>query len=294
MAGPRPGGASLNVSAPIMVGVLVALATAGGGAAWAMRMRALDEQIATTTKGLKTLHLGGKLPPNQDVMDYLTARGAALDTGYRDALSLLTTPPVSLKGHADPQLYFQQRVHEVQSQLVRLSSARGLTPPTLLGLPKELPPSDVAPRFLLQLALIEQLAETVLPIADVDTVASFKVEDPGMVPAGDEEPFITRLPVRLRGSASLKGVSTMLAAIDRMRPVVDVSALRVSVPKVKTDAGDAPSSKAGAAPSTAGEAPSPRASGVLEIDCVLVRYVAGTAPLPEPKAVERNAKGKAR
>jgi hypothetical protein len=265
----------VSVSLPMLATVTLLLACGGGAAAWAMRMGSLAEQIQAKRKALKTMHLAGRVPPNQQVMDYLASRGSALEGRYREALALMTVSPAGLEGRSDPQLYFQQRVHEVQNALARLASARDLAAPLVLGLPKDLPPPDVAPRFLIQLAMVQEVAEVIIPIPQISELASFKVEDPQPVAAAEErDAFLTRLPIRVRGRATLKGVATLLAMLDRIKPVVDVVSLRLSAPKAAAE--PAAAAAGGAAEPAAEAAP----VDVLEFDCVAVRYLVTTPQLP--------------
>jgi hypothetical protein len=148
---------------------------------------------------------------------------------------------------ADPQLYFQERFHEVQRALERLAAARDAAVPEQLGFPKELPPSDTVPRLLVQLALMQELAELAFE-HQVSALTSLKVEDPQPVSGEDGEgPFVMRLPVRMRVTASLPQLMKILGAIEQKRPLIDVRGLRVASPP----AGDA-----------------------LEVELVLARYLA--------------------
>jgi [acyl-carrier-protein] S-malonyltransferase len=64
-----------------------------------------------------------------------------------------------VEGQGDPQLYFQQRLYEARGVLERTAKARKMEPPTLLGLPKELPPPEAVPRFVAQVGLMQEAGE---------------------------------------------------------------------------------------------------------------------------------------
>lgn len=196
---------------------------------WFVRVQAVDQEIESKRTALKKLHVGERIPPNQEVTDYLTRRTEALETQYRAALALLTIPSV-VEGQADPQLFFQQRVHDVGRTIERLATARGMTTPEQLGFPKELPPADAVPRFLIQLGLIEDVAERTIAIVGLSQLQSFRVDDPQVVtPSGaNQESFLTRLPVRVRLSCSLEALPKILVTLDRARPLMDLQDLRVA------------------------------------------------------------------
>lgn len=201
---------------------------AAGFFSWRVQVQALDQEIARKRSALKTLHLGGRLPPNREAVAYLTSRGTTLDQQYHKALRLIAILPSVDGAHADPQLYFQQRVHEVQRTLERLATARGMSTPTQLGFPKDVPPAAAVPRLLLQLELIEAAAELILA-QEITQLASVKVEDPQPITAQAEgaDTFLMRLPVRLRLACSLETLTKVLGVLDRAKPMMDVQVLRL-------------------------------------------------------------------
>ena len=217
----------------VIFGFGIALA---GVAGWRLNLQAIDRQLAETRAGLKKLSLSGNIPPNQDVMEYLSARDVAMEERYRSWVRAVTAPPaVDAASSADPQLFFQEELHDVQRMLERLTAARSLPVPEQLGFPKELPPSDTVPRLLIQLSLIKETAQLILD-QGVAALTSFKLEDPVSVPeARDEQekdgevpPFLVRFPVRIRLTASLPQLMKIYAAIERVAPLIDVRAMRVS------------------------------------------------------------------
>lgn len=240
-----------NPSWMVLGGLALLLAAGGGWFAWTMRLEAIDQALEDKRAALKTLHLSGRLPPNREVVGYLKGRSAALEAQYQTGLKLATVSAAMRQGQADPQLYFQQRVHEVQRTLERLAAARGMKTPEQLGLPKELPPADVVPRLLLQLELIEDASELVVA-QGISQLVSVKVEDPqsARAPGEDRESFLMRLPVRLRLVCSLDTLVKVLGVLDRAKPMVGLQAVRLRQP---TDAAD------------------------LDVEFVVARYVA-TAP----------------
>ena len=224
----------------VLVGVSALLVGVGIGV-WVWQMQTLDQAIAKKRGGLKSFYIGERLPPNRQVTDYFTDRLHAIETQYRIALSLITmNPTVSTdEVRPNPQLFFQERVHEVSRTLERLAAARGIPPATQLGLPKELPPAEAVPRFLIQIGLIEELAEMLMTVPGVLQIESFKIEDPqGVEPLGDEQDsFLTRLSVRVRLGCTLEAIPLVLNVIDRARPLVDLQSLVVtpSRPEAKLD-----------------------------------------------------------
>ena len=115
----------------------------------------------------------------------------------------------------------------MQGTLERLAAARGLPTPEQLGFPKELPPSDTVPRLLVQLVLIQDAAKLILAQGAL-TLSSFKVEDPQIVSERDsEEPFLLRLPVRVRLGGSLPVLTKVLAALQHARPIIQLRGIRV-------------------------------------------------------------------
>ncbi len=206
-----------------LAAAIVSAAALAGTAAWRVSLQAVDSQIAERRGALKRLGISGGIPPTQEVMDYLTSREAALQDRYRAALeAAASASPVAGSASADPQLYFQERFHEMQRMVERLSTARAMPAPELLGFPKELPPSDTVARLLIQVSVIQETAAMLLE-QGVSQLGSFKVEDPETVPdEAHRGGFLLRVPVRVRFSATLPQVVKILAALERVRPLVDV------------------------------------------------------------------------
>ena len=200
---------------------------------WHAAIQEMDRQIARKRSALKGLYVIGRLPPNQEVTEYLAGRTATLEAQYRDAVSLAGAPPAGLADVADPQLFFQQRVHEVQRLLERLAAGRETPVPAQLGFPKELPPADAVPRFLTQLALIESLGDRTMSLPGVSQVTSFKLEDPQPLPALEEgdESFITLLPIRIKLTCTLDALAKLLGLLDQERPLMQMHGLRVGAPE---------------------------------------------------------------
>ncbi len=241
------------------IGSFLLIAVSGGALFfWRLSMQAIDQEVERKKTALKSLHVGGRLPPNQEVMDYLTSRTKALETRYQAALHAVTSTPSIAEGHADPQLYFQQRFHEVQRTLERLAMARGMTAPLQLGFPKELPPSDVVPRLLLQLDLIKDASELILP-QGVTQLISVKAEDPESVPFGEDGKgsFVTRLPVRFRLTCSLDTWIKLVGMLERAKPLIDFKSVRITASQTSAD---------------------------LDVECVLARYLATAPQLEEPES----------
>ena len=263
-----------------LLGALVLGVALAGVVAWWLNLQSLEDQIKETRAALKKARLSGSIPPNQDVMDYLNSRQTALEGRYQHWLELIAAPPLAEAASADAQLYFQEQFHEVQRTLERLAAARALAVPEQLGFPKELPPSDTVPRLLVQLSLIREAAQLILE-QGVAALSSFKVEDPEAVPEEESsEPFLTRLPVRVRLTSSLPALMKILGAIERVRPLIEVRAIRVlSAPPPNVSVGGA------AVPSAAPAGESPGVSGPLEVELMLARYLI-TSASQEPPAAE--------
>ena len=219
---------------------------------WSLQVQAIDRQIERKRGNLKGLHLGKKLPPNREVVAYFKSRGEAIQTQYDSTLALVA-PSVSIDRHVDPQLFFRKRLHEVQRTLERVATARGVAPPVQLGFPKELPPADAVPRFLMQIGLIEEVASLIMAVPGVSELRSFKVGDPEPLGAVEDpqEAFLTRLPVRVQMVCSLEALTRTLGLLSRARPLIDVQNLRVVSLEDSTQ---------------------------LEVECVLARYLL-TRPL---------------
>ena len=211
-----------------VIGALTIGAALTGVLAWRLNLQSIERQVTAKRGALKKLVLSGNIPPNQEVMDYLTSRQTSLDARYESWVKTVDAAPLTAAAAvADPQLYFQEQFHEVQRTLERLSAARGIAVPEQLGFPKEIPPSDTVPRLLGQLALIQQSAQLILD-QGVTVLSSLKVEDPEMVSEeGGEATLLVRLPVRVRLAGSLPQLMKILGAIDRARPFIDLREIRV-------------------------------------------------------------------
>jgi len=261
---PRP-----PIAWPPLLAATVAGAALAALIGWRLSLQSLDAQIQAKRAALKKLALSGGIPPTQDVMDHLTAHQLSLEGRYQHWLKAVTAPPLADAVRADPQLYFQEHLHEVQRTLDRLAAARGVPVPEQLGFPKELPPPDAVPRLLAQLALLEE-ATTLLFEQDVPVVSSLKIEDPEPAPDQEAGAFLQRLPVRVRLSASLPRLMQALGALARARPLIDVRALRVQ-PALP-----------GGSPGASGER--------LNAELVLARYLVVSATT-EPAAAEPETTG---
>lgn len=258
--------------APVVAALMVGAALAGA-VAWRLNLQSIDRQIVDKRSGLKKLMLTGKIPPNNEVQAYLALRQDALQQQYLRWRDMVAVPAVTGAAATDAQLFFQEQFHEVQRTLERLAAARNATVPEVLGFPKELPPSDMVPRLLAQLSLLEALAQVLYEQGIVD-ITALKIEDPQPVtPAQGEAPFLVQTPVRVRANATLSQFVKGLAALDRARPIIDVLGIK-SVPQ---DGGD-----------------------LLEVELVLARYVvasttaaaAGTEfqePVARPRRARRAA-----
>lgn len=220
MARKTPIGAMLGATA---LGAVVA-----GFIAWQLHLNAMSSRIEQIQRTLKKLTIAGQVPPNQEVLDYLVSRGEALNKQHERWEREAIVPVPAEASSSDPQLYFQERLHDIQRSLEKLAVAKGLEPPEMLGFPTELPPSDTVPRLLVQLTLIEDAAKIILA-QEVDGVSSFKVEDPQPVTVEEgEDTFVVRLPVRVRLVAPLPVMLSILGALQRAQPLIELYALRLS------------------------------------------------------------------
>ena len=217
-------------SVPMLLLSMAAAAAIAAGVWIKMELARLDGAIAQAHAAVKTLAIGGRLPSAPDVAAYLSERGRALEAHYAAAREWLTAPSEAAAAGVDPQLYFQQRMHEVQQRLERLAVARQLSVPSMLGLPKELPPSDAVPRFLVQVRVIEELAEVVFAESGVSRIESFKVEDPQPLPAPGEEAqsFLLRLPVRVRLACPIEALAKVLGRLERVHPLINLESLHLA------------------------------------------------------------------
>lgn len=255
----KPTAKALNWSA--VLAVLGLLACGAGAAAWWTSMQQFDRQIEQKRSALKRLHLTGRIPPNQEVTEYLAARGTALEQHYANAVTFIADTPQATEAQANPQLYFQERLHDVQRTLERLATARSMEVPDQLGFPKDLPPADVVPRLLLQLQLIEGASELIMA-QGVTQLVSVKVEDPQTVapPAeSDQAPFLARLPVRIRLTGSLESLIKVLNVLNTGTPLMDVHSVRMA-----------------ALPE----------SGDLDAEILIARYMVTKPELDEPPAAK--------
>lgn len=212
---------------PLMMAMLSGAALAGA-IGWRVSLQALEGQIHTKQDALKKLVLSGRIPPNEEVMGYITSRQASVERRYRRWVEAVAAPPLADAAAADPQVYFQERYHEIQRMLERLAAARTTEVPQLLGFPKELPPSDTVPRLLVQLALIQETAELMFG-QGVALLASLKIQDPVMVPEDQgTSTFLMRLPVEVRFVSTLPQLMKILGALQLAQPIIDVRTLRVN------------------------------------------------------------------
>jgi hypothetical protein len=115
------------------IGAMVAGAAVAGGVFWRLNLTAMDGQITTKTSALKKLVLSGRIPPNEEVMEYLTSRQDSLERRYQHWVERVASPQLAEAASADPQLYFQEQFHEVQRTLERLATARSMAAPEQLG-----------------------------------------------------------------------------------------------------------------------------------------------------------------
>ena len=222
----------MTPSKPMPLGAMLTAVLAGAAltsfVVWRANMASLEHAVNAKRAAVKKLALSGGIPPTQDVMDYLTERQQALEQRYNGWLEAIAAPEAAEAAQADPQLYFQERVHDLQRSLEQLAAARQITAPTALGLPKELPPTDTVPRFLSQLQLAQQAVELVFA-QDVGAVTSFKIEDPEPIPAEEgSDTFLLVLPVRIRFAGTLDQTMKVLGALDRVRPLIDVRSVKLA------------------------------------------------------------------
>jgi len=234
-------------------------AVLAGAVAWRLHVRSVEQQIAAKRRALKQLVVSGGIAPTEAVMAYLEERGSALEQHHARWMALVSASVSNEALTTDPQLYFQEQVHDLQRTLERLSTARGLATPELLGVPKELPPRDTVPRLLVQLSLIKDVTEMILA-QDVTSFSSCKVEDPEpMMETDAHQPSLLRLPVRMRLTATMPVLLRLLGAVQHARPIMSVQAVRMSV-------GDSPD--------------------VLDVELVIARFLALTR---EPALEARGA-----
>jgi len=281
-----------------LLSALVAGGTVVGLVVWRLHMNTLDARIHTERAALKKLLFSGKIPPNEEVARYLIVRPIAIQDRYRYWLDRVAIPAVAEAASADPQLYFQEQFHEVERTLERLAAARSTAVPEQLGFPKDLPPSDTVPRLLVQLSLIQEAA-TLIFEQGITALSSLKVEDPQPVaPAEGRASFLVRLPVRVRMRATLPQLMKVLAAIQRISPLVDVQTLRVST----ATSSEGPEAQPTAQPATAPISPTRPAQAsaptdssqrdTLDVELVLARYLVTAQPEPFPEGAADDKPGR--
>ena len=216
-----------TIPVTVLVVSVAATAAAALAAGWWVNVRSLETRIEESRSSLKKLSVGKRIPPSRDVLAYVTTRQAATEERYRQWVGAVAVAPVEAAAGEDLQVFFQERVHEVQRTLERLAAARRLRVPEQLGLPKELPPAETVPRLLTQLALIEEAAGLIFEHG-AGGQSSFKVEDPDTVPTDDRlRTLLVRAPVRVRFTATLPQLMHVLDALERVRPLIDLRSIRL-------------------------------------------------------------------
>lgn len=256
MAAPRPSMPTLPLG--LVLGALVAGGALIGAFSWHLHAQSLERQIRTAREGLKKLSLGAGIAPDRAVMSYLTQRQQGFERRYQQAAEALSPPALPPAALADPQLFFQQRLHEMTQALERLAAAQNMPVPQTLGFPKELPPPEAVPRLLVQLQLLQEAATLVVD-QGVAALVSLKIDDPQPVrSAAGQEALLLQLPVRVRLTGTLPQLMKILAAVDRAAPLIDLNAVRI------VSAGT---------------------EDQLDVECVLARYL----PAPPAAAAEAPA-----
>ncbi|MCI0565045.1 MAG: type II secretion system protein M [Nitrososphaera sp.] len=231
---------------PIVAAMAVGAAVMGV-VAWHFNVKSLDEQIERTRASMKTLSLGGGIPPSLEVTDHLNARKEVFEKRYAYWLGRIAESPPLEATQADSQLHIQEKFHEVQQTLERMAAARTIPIPEVLGFPKEIPPSDAAPRLLMQLKLLEETARLILE-QEISSLSSLKLEDPEAIPEqGGQRALLIRLPVRIRMTSSLAQLVRVLGALEKASPLIDVHNLNISR----------------------------HSNDLLEVELVLARYLSG-------------------
>ena len=283
------------VSVGPILGLLVMGGAIAAGSTWVASMQQLERTVARKRAALKPLQLPGRIPPNQEVHDYLVKRTAALEARYRALLERVGSGAASTESRTNPQLFFQERVHDMQRTLERLATARSADPPEQLGLPKELPPPDVVPRLLVQLDLIQQGSELIMSQGNAHLL-SVKLEDPELMPPpADEQPaFLMRLPVRFRFECSLPAVTKILGIVERAKPFIDVEGLSLRRPEADgtdTAAGDKGADKGKSDPAKSETGKADTGKSILEAELVLARYLVTAPELPSAGEEGESEKG---
>lgn len=196
--------------------------------AWRVHLHDLDEQIAQRRFALKRLSVSQGVAPTEDVHAYFKQRDEALLKSYRQWLSRVVIDEPAPATTADLQLFFQERVHEVQRAIERMAAGRNVAVPEMIGLPKELPPTETVPRLLAQLALTQATVGLILEQGPI-VVSSVKLEDPEPVNGAESQiAILTRVPLRVRMTSSLPQLMRLLEAVARARPLIDIRALRLT------------------------------------------------------------------
>ena len=215
----------------IAVGATVAVLAV---VSWYGSLKFFDREIQQIRADLKKSVVSGRVPPTQEVMDYLQQRQGRLQERYNYWVDFVTAPSADAAVTADLQLMFQEQLHDVQQMLQRVTAARGMTVPEQLGFPKELPPSEAAPRLLAQLTLIKDVT-TILFDQGLISLNAVKLEDPETVTEQeaaetkdkDQHPFLIRLPIRVRLTATLPQVIRILGAMQQSTHLIDVRSARL-------------------------------------------------------------------
>ncbi len=212
--------------APVLLAVVMT-AVVLGAVVWRIHLHSLEEQIAQKKSALKRLSVSQGIAPTEDVFAYLKERDEALLKAYHQWLDRIVVADTAETASADLQLFFQERVHEVQRALERLAAGRNVAVPEMIGLPKELPPTETVPRLLAQLALAQAATGLILEQGTIP-VSTIKLEDPEPVNGVDSRAvLLTRVPLRVRMTSTLPQLMRMLEAFGRARPLIDVRALRL-------------------------------------------------------------------
>lgn len=212
--------------APIASAVVMTAAFLGL-AAWRVHLHLLDEQIGLRRAALKRLTVTQGIAPTDDVVSYLKQRDEALRNAFREWLARVVIGEEAKASTADLQLFFQERVHETQRSMERLAAGRSVPAPEMIGLPKELPPTETVPRLLAQLALAQSAATLVLEQGAI-AIATIKLEDPEPVNSAEGRAvLLTRVALRLRMSSTLPQLMRLMEALGRARPLIDVRSLRI-------------------------------------------------------------------
>ena len=283
---------------PSLIGAIVVGAAVTGIMAWRISLESIAGQSKVKRSAIKKLVLSGNIPPNQAVADYFTTRQAALEQRYQLLVKAVDAAPLTEAAKADPQLYFQEQLHEVQRTLERLAAARQIPVPEQVGFPKEIPPSDTVPRLLCQLSLIKEAAGLIIE-QGVTALPSLKIEDPETVAEdGGEGPLLMRLPVRVRLTASLPQLMKLLSALEKSQPLIDLRGIRiqpVSAETSKADRADT-SGQNGESPDAQQASPAPPQAPPdrLDVELLLARYLVVAPPVTDAVRTEESSSSSAK